>query len=53
MFGGFLSLMRVISNFMLKELQTFNLEKSMIKRLYSVVPSNSSNLELDQMDVNE
>lgn len=36
MFGGFLSLMRVLSNYLLKELQTFNLEKSMIKRLFTI-----------------
>lgn len=37
MFGGFLSLMRVLSNFTIKEVQAFFVENSMIKRLYSIL----------------
>jgi hypothetical protein len=35
-FGGFLSLTRVISNFMVKDVQGFSIDNSIIKKLYSL-----------------
>lgn len=34
-FGGFLSLIRVVSNYLLADYQTFSLENGIIKKLYS------------------
>ncbi len=47
MFGGFLSLVRVLTNFSLKDMQTFSAENSMIKKLFTTINEKEDDNDVD------
>lgn len=53
MFGGFLSLCRVLSNFFAKDFQTFSLENSMIKKLYSAKELKVDDVRFEELEPDE